>query len=137
LWSRPGRDRAPNHEANHFALLWRGIDNSQEPRNVVIADAQEHLQLFNLVTQLFGFAHASPIPSGIGAATSSILVMVLTGTPSGPLISCVTYRRTSSAPCEQQAISGYPPEASSAPRIQHPSAPRRFGIRHGIAAAIA
>jgi hypothetical protein len=39
---------------------------------------------------LFGFAHASPIPSGIGAATSSIFVMLLTGAPSGPLISWLT-----------------------------------------------
>jgi hypothetical protein len=60
---RPGRDRAAEHEPDHFALLRRDIENSQQPGNVIVADAKQRLQFFHPVTQCIGFDFRHVVPS--------------------------------------------------------------------------
>jgi hypothetical protein len=137
---RPGRDRTPKHEANHFTLLRRGIENRQQPRDIVIADAKERLQLFQPVTQRIGFdfrhvVPSSPMPTGNGAATSSILVISCL---IGPPIAADVLLLVAILPRRHPSCKPFPSvdPKPGAPRIPHPSGHRRFGIRHRVAAAI-
>jgi hypothetical protein len=138
---RPGCHRAPEHEADHFALLRRGIEHGHEPRHVVIANANSASNSSNLLRNasastsvvLPPLPHAGWERRGDQFNPGNFLLDRLAITADvllRDLVAILPRRHPSCKP-----LPGVDPKPGAL-RIPHPSGHRRFGIRHRVTAAI-